>query len=159
MRPTSYPLPDAGDAEIRVAGFEELDPRTAYALWRLRAEVFVVEQQCFYQDLDGRDLEPGTRHVWAVDAAGEPVGYLRVLEEDGHARIGRVLVAAPERGRGLADRLMRSALELVGPRTSVLDAQSHLRDWYARYGYARDGDDFVEDGIPHTPMRRHPAAG
>ena len=159
MRPTSSPLPDPGGAEILVAGFEELDLRTAYALWRLRAEVFVVEQQCLYQDLDGRDLEPGTRHVWAVDAAGEPVGYLRLLEDDGQARIGRVVVTAPERGRGLADRLMRSALELVGSRTSVLDAQSHLTDWYSRYGYARDGDDFVEDGIPHTPMRRQSAAG
>ena len=152
MRPTSYPLP-----EIVSAPFDELDPRTAYALWRLRAEVFVVEQQCFYQDLDGRDLEPGTRHLWAsVD--DEPVAYLRVLDEGDHARIGRVLVAVPHRGRGIADALMRSTLDLVGSRMSVLSAQSHLADWYTRYGYARDGDDFVEDGIPHTPMRRRPDA-
>ena len=139
--------------DVSVARFDELDPRTAYALWRLRAEVFVVEQQCFYQDLDGRDLEPGTRHVWAVDG-DEPVGYLRVLDEGDHARIGRVLVAPPHRGRGLADQLMRSALEVVGSRTSVLAAQSHLSGWYTRHGYVRDGDDFIEDGIPHTPMRR-----
>lgn len=149
MRPTSYPLPD-----VRTASFDDLDPRTAYALWRLRAEVFVVEQQCFYQDLDGRDLEAATRHVWATVGGGEPVGYLRVLDDGDHARIGRVLVTAPHRGRGLADRLVRSALELVGSRTSVLDSQSHLADWYTRYGYVRDGVDFVEDGIPHTPMRR-----
>lgn len=152
-RPTSYPLPEPGGADLRVASFDELDPRTAYMLWRLRAEVFVMEQQCFYQDLDGRDLEPGTRHVWAsVDE--QPVAYLRVLDDGEHSRIGRVLVAVPHRGRRLADRLMRSALEVVGPRTSVLAAQSHLAHWYTRYGYARDGDDFVEDGIPHTPMRR-----
>ena len=109
--------------EICSVSFDDLDPRTAYALWRLRAEVFVVEQQCFYQDLDGRDLEPGTRHVWvAVD--DEPVAYLRVLDEGDHVRIGRVLVAVPHRGRGLADALMRSALELAGSRTSVLAAQS-----------------------------------
>jgi ElaA protein len=139
--------------DLHTAAFEDLDPRTAYALWRLRAEVFVVEQQCFYQDLDGRDLEPGTRHVWVTDG-DDPVGYLRVLDEGDHLRIGRVLVAPPHRGRGLADRLMRSALELVGSRTSVLAAQSHLAGWYTRYGYVQDGDDFVEDGIPHTPMRR-----
>ena len=139
--------------DLSVAAFDELEPRTAYALWRLRAEVFVVEQQCFYQDLDGRDLEPATRHVWVADG-DDPVGYLRVLDEGDHLRIGRVLVAAPHRGRGLADRLMQAALEQVGSRTSVLAAQSHLSDWYTRYGYVRDGDDFVEDGIQHTPMRR-----
>lgn len=156
MRPTSSPLPDPGTPEVRVAGFDALDPRTAYALWRLRAEVFVVEQQCFYQDLDGRDVEPATRHLWVTAADGEPVGYLRILDEGEHARIGRVLVVASHRGRGLADRLMRTALDLVGPRVSVLAAQSHLAQWYARHGYDRDGDDFVEDGIPHTPMRRQP---
>jgi ElaA protein len=154
---TSFPLPEPGGVDLHVAGFGELDQRTAYALWRLRAEVFVLEQQCFYQDLDGRDLEPGTRHVWAAAGDGEPVGYLRVLDDGEHARIGRVLVGMPHRGRGLADRLMRTALELVGARTSVLDAQAHLAHWYTRYGYVRDGDDFVEDGIPHTPMRRVPA--
>jgi ElaA protein len=143
--------------DVHSAAFEDLDPRTAYALWRLRAEVFVVEQQCVYQDLDGRDLEPGTRHVWAALRQGDPVGYLRVLDDGEHVRIGRVLVAASHRGRGLADRLMSSAIELVGSRASALDAQSHLADWYTRFGYARDGDDFLEDGIPHTPMRRSAA--
>lgn len=151
-------MPEVPAPEIRVAGFDELDPRTAYELWRLRAQVFVVEQQCFYQDLDGRDLEPATRHVWATTEDGDAVGYLRVLDDGEHARIGRVLVAASNRGRGLADRLMRVALDQVGPRASVLDAQSHLAGWYTRHGYARDGDDFVEDGIPHTPMRRRSGA-
>jgi len=140
--------------DVRVETFDALDPRTAYALWRLRAEVFVVEQQCLYPDLDGRDLEPGTRHMWASVPSGEPVGYLRVLDDGAEARIGRVLVAPPERGRGLAGRLVRTAVELIGPRASVLDAQSHLAGWYARFGYTRAGGDFLEDGIPHTPMRR-----
>jgi len=140
--------------DVRVEAFDGLDPRTAYALWRLRAAVFVVEQQCFYQDLDGRDLESGTRHVWASDHDSEPVGYLRVLDDGEHARIGRVLVAPSVRGRGLAGLLVRTAVELIGARPSVLDAQSHLAGWYTRFGYARTGEDFLEDGIPHTPMRR-----
>ena len=144
--------------DVRVEAFDALDPRTAYALWRLRAAVFVVEQQCFYQDLDGRDLEPGTRHVWASpsddDRGRDPVGYLRVLDDGDHARIGRVLVAPSDRGRGLAGELVRTALELIGERPSVLDAQSHLAHWYTRFGYARTGPDFLDDGIPHTPMRR-----
>ena len=113
----------------------------------------MVEQECAYQELDGRDLEPGTRHVWA-EADGEPVGYLRVLDDGEQARIGRVLVVREHRGAGLSGVLMRAALDVVDGRASVLDAQTPLAGWYAGFGYVQDGDAFVEDGIPHTPMRR-----
>jgi len=146
--PTEVPSYD-----VHVAAFADLDPRTAYLLWQLRESVFVVEQDCAYAELDGRDLEPGTRHVW-VDAEDGPVGYLRVLDDGDRARIGRVLVAPSHRGSGLSDTLMRTALEVVGDRPSHLDAQSPLATWYARYGYRQDGEEFVEDGIPHTPMSR-----
>ena len=142
------------DPEVHVAGLEGLDTRTAYALWRLRESVFVVEQLCAYQELDGRDLEPGTRHVWMAAPDGEPVAYLRVLDDGEPARIGRVLVAATHRRQGLAEALMRAALELVGDRPSLLDAQSYLVDWYTRLGYQPDGPEFLDDGIPHVPMRR-----
>jgi ElaA protein len=143
--------------DVRVDAFADLDTRTAYLLWALRESVFVVEQECAYAELDGRDLEPGTLHVsaWTGD---EPVGYLRILEDrvqgGDQARIGRVLVARPHRGRGLSGALMRTALEQIGERPSVLDAQSPLAGWYATFGYHVDGDEFVEDGIPHLPMRR-----
>ena len=140
-------------ADVRVATFAELDPGVAYELWALRSAVFVVEQDCAYQDLDGRDPEPGTRHVWIEDD-GTPIAYLRMLDNGDHQRIGRVVVAGSHRGRGLADRLMAAALELVGDAPSRLEAQSHLERWYERFGYARSGDDYVEDGIPHTPMAR-----
>ena len=139
--------------EVRVASFEQLDARTAYQLWQLRESVFVVEQECPYAELDGRDLEPGTRHVWAADESG-PIGYLRVLDDGDHARIGRVLVTRARRGQGLSSQLMRAALDLIGDRPSVLDAQSPLAGWYATFGYRQDGEEFVEDGIPHVPMRR-----
>jgi ElaA protein len=138
---------------VRVAGFDELDARTAYLLWQLRESVFVVEQGCPYPELDGRDLEPGTRHVWlAADTA--PVGYLRVLDDGPHLKIGRVLVAPSHRGQGLSDALMRVALRVIGDRPSTLDAQSPLAGWYAGYGYRQDGEEFIEDGILHVPMRR-----
>jgi len=140
-------------ADVRVATFAELDPRIAYGLWALRAAVFVVEQECAYLDLDGRDTEPGTRHVWIQDG-GSPVAYLRVLDDGDHQRIGRVVVAGSHRGRGLADELMSAAVELVRGGPSSLEAQSHLERWYERFGYARSGDQYVEDGIPHTPMAR-----
>ena len=141
------------DPDVRVDAFDDLDPRTAYSLWRLRESVFVVEQDCAYAELDGRDLEAGTRHVWVSDD-GRPVAYLRILVDADEMRIGRVLVAATHRGRGLAEALMRRALDLVGERSSVLDAQSYLADWYTRFGYLPTGPEFLDDGIPHVPMRR-----
>lgn len=144
--------------QVYVAAFDELAPRTAYLLWALRESVFVVEQTCPYQELDGRDLEPGTRHLW-VAQDGRPVAYLRVLADGEGLRIGRVLVAQPARGRGLAGALMAAALELVGDRPSQLDAQSYLAEWYTRFGYEPAGPEFVEDGIPHVPMRRPGSTG
>jgi ElaA protein len=139
---------------VRVAAFDDLDGRTAYSLWQLRESVFVVEQECAYAELDGRDLEAGTRHLWVADG-GRPVAYLRMLEDPDGIRIGRVLVAVSHRGRGLAGLLMRRALDLVGDRPSRLDAQSYLADWYTGFGYAVTGPEFLDDGIPHVPMRRY----
>jgi ElaA protein len=140
---------------MRTASFDQLDARTAYQLWQLRERVFVVEQECAYLDLDGRDLDPGTCHLWIEDD-GAPVAYLRVLDDpeacDG-ARIGRVLVAESHRGRGLAERLVQAALDSVGDRGVRLDAQSYLVEWYRRLGFEPAGEEFLEDGIPHVPMR------
>lgn len=139
--------------EVRVAAFAELRADTAYRLWALRSEVFVVEQDCPYLDLDGRDAEPSTRHLW-VERGGEPVATLRLLDEGTHLRIGRVATRAAHRGAGLAAALVDAALALAGERTVLLDAQSHLVDWYTGFGFEPSGRGFVEDGIPHTPMRR-----
>jgi ElaA protein len=136
-----------------VLSFDELDLRTAYAVWRLRQDVFVVEQEAAYPDLDGRDDEPGTRHVLLRDG-GELVGYLRVLDDGDRARIGRVVLARAARGRGLADPLMQAALAAIGDRPVVLDAQSPLAGWYASYGFEVTGAEFLDDGIPHLPMAR-----
>ena len=142
---------------IRAATFAELDARTGYLLWQLRERVFVVEQECPYLDLDGRDLEPGARHVW-VEEDGVPVAGLRVLTEpvDGveGVRIGRLVVAQGHRGRGLAEQLMKTALELVEERPCRLDAQTYLVDWYRKLGFEPCGEEFLDDGIPHVPMRR-----
>lgn len=135
-----------------VAG--DLTAAQLYALLRLRAEVFVVEQACVYLDPDGRDLEPATRHLWVEDeGTGEVLATLRVLAEpDGAASIGRVVTAPAQRSRGLAAALVERALEPPTPRPVRIDAQSHLVAWYGRFGFVVDGDEFVEDGIPHTPM-------
>jgi ElaA protein len=141
---------------LRVARFDELDARTAYDVWRLRQDVFVVEQECAYPDLDGRDPEPGTLHVLLHEDA-ELHGYLRVLDEGDEWRIGRVVLARPARGRGLANLLMAEALVVCGARPIVLDAQTGLVPWYAGFGFTVSGPEFLEDGIPHVPMRLSPS--
>lgn len=139
---------------IHSAPTRDLDVVTLHDILRLRQDVFVVEQQCCYADVDGRDLEPGTVQVWATDDHGSVVATLRVLREpDGDARIGRVATAVPARGRGLAAGLMAAALAGSNPAPVVLDAQSHLEGWYARFGFVRTGAEFLDDGIPHVPMR------
>ncbi len=141
---------------LHTATFGELDATTLYALLKLRCDVFVVEQHCAYPELDGRDTEPTTRHLWLTEPEStEPVAYLRILEDpDGAARIGRVVVAAGARGSGAAGRLLSAALEQIGERRSVLDAQAHLVDLYARYGFSPTGPSYLDDGIPHVPMTR-----
>lgn len=143
--------------------FSALSALDVYAVARLRQQVFVVEQECPYPDLDGRDLEDGTRHVLLLDdsAGSGPssgpgsglLGYARVLDDGDVWRIGRVLLDPSARGRGLADVVMRTALSTCPGRDVVLDAQSPLARWYATFGFVGDGPEFVEDGIPHLPMR------
>jgi ElaA protein len=174
------------DYILRTASFDQLDARTLYLLLQLRVDVFVVEQQCPYPELDGRDTEPSAQHLWleragtderattlertgtlpstgAVEPAGTleqvgtPVAYARLLDEpDGSIRIGRVVVARNARGAGLATRLMHAALAHTGNRRCVLDAQSYLVDFYAGLGFSVAGPEFLDDGVPHVPMARLP---
>jgi ElaA protein len=159
-------------ARVAVVAFDELGARTAYDVWRLRQRVFVVEQQCPYPDLDGRDTEPGTRHVLLSDAAGALLGCARVLDDrvlDDRVleesaggervwRIGRVVLEPTARGLGLADLLMDAALAWCTSedpaRAVVLDAQTPLAAWYTTFGFTVTGPEFLDDGIPHVPMRR-----
>jgi ElaA protein len=141
-----------GGPAIRAARFAELDGRTLYDLLQLRVDVFVVEQACAYPELDGRDTEPSTVHLW-IERDGRPAAYVRLLDDGREARIGRVVTAAERRGDGLAAALVRHAIALAAPAPVVLAAQSHLTAWYAALGFAADGPEFLEDGIPHTPMR------
>ncbi len=139
---------------VHAAPVTEIPPALLYDILRLRVEVFVVEQQAAYPEIDGRDVEPGALLLWASDSDGV-LGTARLLRDpDGVARIGRVATATRARGAGIGAALMRRALELRGEGPTVLDAQEHLADWYGRFGFAVSGPAFVEDEIPHVPMRR-----
>ena len=142
------------ETSIRDAATADLDASTLYRILALRVDVFVVEQQCPYPELDGRDLEPGTRQLWIADGDGV-LATLRLLRDaSGEARIGRVATTPSARGAGLAEQLMRRAIELAESREIVLDAQAYLVDWYARFGFEVAGAEYLDDGIAHVPMRR-----
>ena len=138
---------------LRQARFAELTPAELYGLLRLRVDVFVVEQACPYPELDGRDTEPGTVHLWYADEAGTALATIRVLENGEDRAIGRVATAATARGRGLSAALIRRGIELCAGRTIDIGAQAYLEAWYERFGFRRSGPDYLEDGIPHLPMR------
>jgi predicted GNAT family N-acyltransferase len=140
---------------LRRASFAELTPFEVYGLCRLRVDVFVVEQECPYPELDGRDVEPATVHLW-FESDGEVVATIRVLDDGANRVIGRVATAAGHRGRGLAAQLIEQGVQLCGDAPITLGAQAHLEGWYERFGFRRNGPGYVEDGIPHVPMRREP---
>jgi ElaA protein len=139
-----------GATAVRWKAFAELAPYELYAVLRLRIDVFAVEQWCVYQDLDGRDTEPETRHGW-VEEDGAVLSYLRILGTPGSEVVGRVVTAPAARGRGLGALLMRDALDRCA-RPVRIGAQSYLLGWYGAFGFVPDGPEYLEDGIPHTPM-------
>jgi ElaA protein len=141
--------------------FRDLDLDTLYALLKLRAEVFVVEQDCAYLDPDDKDHHPETIHLLGVADDGALVAYLRILPAGlsyPQVSFGRVLTAPAYRGRGLGEPMLRAALaqiEAHWPGADVqIGAQAHLQDYYGRYGFVPSSTPYVEDGIPHVDMLR-----
>jgi ElaA protein len=142
----------------KVRSFSELSTSELHDILRLRVDVFVVEQQCPYAEVDGQD--PTALHVIGTDERGAIGAYGRILPalpgELPH--IGRIVIHPDHRGKGLAHQLMdRMLAELrsrYGSDRSMLAAQAHLEGLYASHGYHRIGDIYVWDGIPHVDMER-----
>jgi ElaA protein len=138
----------------------QLTVQQLYALLQLRCEVFVVEQTCAYQDVDGDDLVGENRHIlgWRD---GELVAYARILKSDAEFEpvvIGRVIVSRAVRGEKLGVQLMEQTLascQHYWPQKALyLGAQAHLQPFYARFGFLPVTDVYDEDGIPHIGMAR-----
>ena len=146
-------LPERGSPAMKISAvpFAALDPLTAYSLWKLRQDVFVVEQEAAYADLDGLDLAPETRHVVMEDDDGVVLGCARVLDERRRSVADRPGRAAPRprAAEGWADAVMQTALQVCPDRDIVLDAQAPLAGWYAGFGF-----EVVRPGVPRG---RHPA--
>lgn len=139
--------------------FHELDVNELYAILKLRQEVFIVEQSCPYLDADGFDAQ--ATHLYARSDGGDVVACARLFapgRKHECAVIGRVVTAPSVRRTGLGRELMRRAISAIedqhGHGPIWLGAQKYLERFYASLGFVRDGEDYLEDGIPHLPMRR-----
>lgn len=139
-----------------LSAFSQLGLEDLYDILKLRQEVFVVEQNCVYQDLDG--LDDSALHLVARDETGALMAYCRIFTDrpDTLSVIGRVIVAPTGRGSGLGYTLMERAihccLERKPDNEIYISAQAHLEDFYARLGFTKSTEPYDEDGIPHIGM-------
>ncbi|WP_322105092.1 GNAT family N-acetyltransferase [Paraburkholderia sp. J41] len=141
--------------------FGALGARDVYLLLKLRSEVFVVEQNCVYGDIDGLDFDAWHMLAWGErDGARELAGYLRVLlpdAADASVRIGRVVTSPHWRGIKLGNALLERAIAQIRKQwpgaPMRLHAQAHLQKFYGAFGFAPEGEVHDEDGIPHVWMR------
>lgn len=141
--------------ELNIRRFDELTSGELYEILRLRTAVFVVEQNCAYQDIDGHDRE--AYHVWLSDEAGISA-YLRILPPGtvfDDPAIGRVI--SVRRRCGLGSEIMREALSAVQrlyhADTVTIEAQVYAKPFYERLGFRQISDEFDEDGITHILMK------
>ena len=139
--------------------FEQLTTHQLYDLLKLRVDVFVVEQNCPYPELDNSDRQAGTHHLLGY-LDEKLVAYLRLLSPGttyANTSIGRVLTANCVRGTGAGHELLRLGLKhaerLWPDQTIDIGAQSHLQRYYSRYGFEAISTEYLEDGIPHVDMR------
>lgn len=141
--------------------FTELSTAQLYEILQLRVEVFVVEQNCAYPELDGKDCLAQTRHLLGTDSQGQLQAYARLLAPGvsyAEPSIGRVVVHAAARGQGIAQQLMLQAIEQCGqlwPQQPItIGAQQYLLGFYQALGFRAVSAGYLEDGIPHIDMRR-----
>ncbi|MCG2793853.1 MAG: GNAT family N-acetyltransferase [Weeksellaceae bacterium] len=146
------------DTEWKIKTFSELTTQELYAIIKARINVFVIEQNCPYPDLDGYDQK--AIHLWAENQ-GEVLAYCRIFDRGikyPETSIGRVVTTENVRGTGLGKQLIQFALEVIENRLGTsevrISAQDYLLDFYAAFGFEDTGKKYLEDEIPHTEMLR-----
>ena len=139
-----------------VKKFSELSIEELYKILRLRSEVFVVEQDCVYQDLDNKDQI--SVHIF-IKEKNEIVAYTRIFKSGDYYKnpsIGRVVVSKKNRGKELGKKIMISSIDYIQENLKgdkiELSAQKYLDKFYKDLGFYKIGEDYLEDGIPHQRM-------
>ena len=143
--------------DIIVKHFNELSTTELYEILKTRSEIFVVEQECVYQDLDDKDQD--ALHVFCWNDAGRIAGWLRVFwkdEEQGIAQIGRVVTL--EHRKGIGGMLLQKGVEVIKEKFDAkkiyLEAQQYAIGYYEKEGFEVVSPEFLEDGIPHVKMEK-----
>ena len=142
---------------VIIKSFEELNKAELYQIIQLRIAVFIVEQDCPYPDLD--DMDQDAQHLWIEDA-GEIVCYLRVNPAGSRfsePSLGRIVTKKSHRNRGLAEKLIKKAIDLVCEKESRairISAQCYLEKYYEKFGFLKASEEYLEDDIPHIEMLR-----
>jgi ElaA protein len=141
---------------IFVKSFEELSKLELYKILRLRAEVFIVEQDCVYQDVDDKDQK--ALHV-ILKKSEEIIGYTRLFWPGDYfkeASIGRVVISKKERHNNYGSELMKASIlsisEKMKEKKIKISAQTYLKNFYNNLGFLESGKEYLEDGIPHVAM-------
>lgn len=143
---------------ITIKTFQELTTSELYELLQLRSEVFVVEQDCVYQDIDGKDLK--ALHVLG-EKEGKIIAYTRLFNSGEYfdtPSIGRVVVKENERKYGYGHDLIKASIKAIvdnyNETTITISAQTYLQKFYESHGFKQVGEGYLEDGIPHIRMVR-----
>ena len=141
--------------DIIIKKFDELTLNELYKIMQLRSQVFVVEQNCIYQDLD--DIDKISYHLFIKGNNDMIKAYLRIFEKDKDiAQIGRVVTEEKERKKGYATKLMEKGIQLIKNEMKknkvYLEGQVYCKDLYLKLGFEIISDEFLEDGIPHYKM-------
>lgn len=143
---------------ISVKSFQELNTTELYNILQLRSQVFVVEQDCVYQDMDGKDYK--ALHIIGTKN-NAIVAYTRIFDAGSYfkeASIGRVVVLESQRKHGCGRDIMKASIKAIEDNfketTIRISAQKYLIDFYSSLGFLRIGEEYLEDGIPHVNMVR-----
>ena len=146
------------DLKWEIKRFEALSVVELYKVMQLRSEVFVVEQNCVYQDLDGKDLK--ALHLIGEDN-GQTIAYARLFKPNDYfvdASIGRVVVKQSYRKKKVGHILMQQAIEVIetqfGASNITISAQLYLKKFYESHGFIQTSDMYLEDDIPHIEMKK-----
>ena len=140
-----------------IKNFSELSTEEIYNILKLRSEVFVVEQNCVYQDIDEKDQK--ATHLF-IEKNNEIIAYTRIFKKgdyyEENPSIGRVVVSKKERGKNLGKEIMLNSIEFIKKemegRKIELSAQKYLDKFYKDLDFYSEGEDYLEDGIPHQRM-------
>ncbi len=139
--------------KITVKKFDELTNREILKIIKARIDIFVIEQNCHYQDIDG--IDERAIHVFSEDENGELKAYLRIYDYDENtAKIGRVLTT--ERGKGYGAEILKAGIEAVkkymNKSAIYIESQSYATGFYEKEGFRIISDEFLDVGIPHKGM-------